>query len=169
MLQLRPYMASDASEIVKWTDNEYSFRQWCADRYESFPITADMMNEHYRKKDDTNMFRAMTAIDEKGKVVGHLTMRFTDHRMKIVRFGFVIIDPKKRGKGYAKEMLELAKKYAFETLRAEKITLVVFDTNKPAYSCYKSVGFKKDPTGEEIYSFFGEKWKGIEMEYVQAQ
>ena len=60
-------------------------------------------------------------------------------------------------------MLTLAIKYAFDIFGAEKITLGVFDNNKPAYRCYKAAGFKE--TGEEILcEFFGEQWRQIEME-----
>lgn len=60
-------------------------------------------------------------------------------------------------------MLTLAIKYAFDFFGAEKITLGVFDNNKPAYYCYKAAGFIE--TGEEIiYEFFGEHWRLVEME-----
>ena len=59
-----------------------------------------------------------------------------------MRFGFVIVDSSKRGKGYGKGMLELAIRYAFDILKAERITLGVFENNAPAYRCYKAVGFR---------------------------
>ena len=40
----------------------------------------------------------MTAFDENG-VVGHLIMRFIDEEKSILRFGFIIVDNKKRGMG----------------------------------------------------------------------
>ena len=40
MLKLRPYRPADAATIVSWIADEYSFRQWCADRYDHYPITA---------------------------------------------------------------------------------------------------------------------------------
>lgn len=33
MLRLRPYKKGDAEVIVSWLKDEYSFRQWSADRY----------------------------------------------------------------------------------------------------------------------------------------
>lgn len=45
----------------------------------------------------------LTAFDESG-VVGHLILRFTDEEQQTIRFGFVIVDDAKRGKGYGKEM-----------------------------------------------------------------
>lgn len=162
MLRLRPYKNCDAKYIVKWIKDEFAFRQWCADRYESYPISAEDMNNHYEQFAESDNFYPMTAFDESG-VVGHMIMRFTDEANTTIRFGFLIVDDNKRGMGYGKEMLSLAIKYSFEILKVKKITLGVFDNNKPAYYCYKSVGFI-DTTEDEYYNIFGEKWKCKEME-----
>lgn len=90
-------------------------------------------------------------------------MRYTDEKKKVIRFGFVIVDDSKRGMGYGKQMLTLAIKYAFDIFGAEKITLGVFDNNKPACYCYKAVGFREN--GEEMFcELFGEQWRIVEME-----
>ena len=53
-------------------------------------------------------------------------------------------------------------------MKAEKLTLGVFDNNPSAYYCYKAAGFKE--TEEEGFSIemFGEIWKCIEMEAFSA-
>ena len=105
----------------------------------------------------------MTAFDETG-AVGHLFMRFMDEEKQVLRFGFVIVDDTKRGKGYGREMIALALKYAFEILKVRKVTIGVFEDNAPAYHCYKSVGFQ-DAAGiePEIYHIMGEDWKCLEL------
>ena len=168
MLRLRQYKTCDAETIVSWIKDETSLRKWSSDRYESFPITEADMNKKYMDCNgdcsDMDNFYPMTAFDESG-VVGHLIMRFTDEEKKILRFGFVIVDDSKRGKGYGKEMLQLSLKYAFEILRVEKVTIGVFENNPSAYFCYKSVGFKDVQSDEsEYYSIMGEKWKCLELE-----
>ena len=113
---------------------------------------------------DLDNFYPMTAFDETG-IVGHLIMRFTDTKKQVLRFGFVIVDDKKRGRGYGKEMLILAQKYAFEILKVKKVTLGVFENNPSAYYCYRAAGFKEVNTEtEEYYEIAGEKWRCIEME-----
>lgn len=54
MLRLRPYKSCDAKYIVSWMKDEISFRKWCADRYEYYPITGEDMNQYYDqfKEDD---------------------------------------------------------------------------------------------------------------------
>lgn len=167
-LRLRPYKNCDAKNVVTWCKDEVSFRKWSADRWESFPITEADMNKKYLDCNgdciDMDNFYPMTAFDDSG-VVGHLIMRFTDEKKEVLRFGFVIVDDSKRGMGYGKEMLELALKYAFEILKAEKVTLGVFDNNMPAYYCYKTVGFREiEMEEEEKCNICGETWNVLELE-----
>lgn len=171
-LRLRPYKPCDAKAIVTWCKDEISFRKWCSDRWESFPITVEDMNRKYIDCNgdcvDEENFYPMTAFDESG-VVGHLIMRFTDKEKKTLRFGFVIVDDEKRGMGYGKEMLILAQKFAFEILKVEKVTLGVFDNNMPAYHCYKSAGFQDVTMEKEIaLDICGEKWRIIELAAKKA-
>lgn len=168
MLRLRPYKKCDAKTIVTWCKDEVSFRKWSSDRWESFPITEADMNEKYIGNNgdcvEMDNFYPMTAFDESG-VVGHLIMRYTDEKQMILRLGFVIVDDLKRGLGYGKEMLLLALKFAFEILKAEKVTLGVFDNNMPAYHCYKAAGFQEIEMEEtEICHVCGETWNIIELE-----
>lgn len=160
MLRLRPYKPGDAEHIVKWCKDEYAFRQWSADRYPEFPITAEDMNRLY----DNLEINGLTAFDETG-FVGHLTMRFPRDGFDEVRFGFVIVDCEKRGRGYGKEMLSLAVKFAIEFLKVRKISLGVFENNTTALQCYKAVGFNVvERDNVESYCCLGETWNCVEME-----
>ena len=141
MLRLRPFKDGDADIIASWIKSEFAFRQWCADRYDHYPITGEDIKEQYAGLSDADWFYPMTAFDETG-VVGHLIMRFTDEEKRILRFGFIIVDVNKRGEGYGKEMLSLALRYAALILKAEKVTLAVFENNPAAYYCYKAAGFQ---------------------------
>lgn len=168
MLRLRPYKACDAEEITKWLKDEYALRQWSADRYGKYPITPDDMNNYYDGDRNSGRIWGMTAFDDTG-VVGHLTMRFpTDDSLDEVRLGFVIVDDSKRGRGYGKEMLSLAIRYAFDFIKVSKISLGVFENNIPAINCYTACGFKvvtREKT--ESYRCMGEVWDCIEMEIVR--
>lgn len=164
MLRLRPFKQIDAKTILGWIHTETDFRKWSADRYEQYPAVPDDMIRMYLQTEQTADFFPMTAFDESG-VVGHMILRFTDP--KTIRFGFVIVDAAKRGKGYGKAMLQLAIRYAKEFLGAEMITLGVFENNEAARYCYEAVGFREIAMQEEEYfEIQGEKWKCIEMKLV---
>lgn len=165
-LRLRHYKTCDADSIISWIKNEDALRKWSSDRFGDYPIAAEDINNKYIKNNgdcvEQDNFYPLTAFDESG-VVGHLILRYTDETKKVIRFGFVIVDDSKRGKGYGKKMLTLAIKYAFDIYGAEKVTLGVFDNNEPAYYCYKAAGFME--TGEETFcELFGEQWRIVETE-----
>lgn len=163
MLRLRPYKACDAAAIVSWSENEAAFRRWSADRFPAYPITAEDLNRHYDAMAESDSFFEFTAFDDSGPL-GHLIMRFTNDEKTALRFGFVIVDSRKRGQGYGREMLNLAVRYAFDFLKVEKITLGVFENNLPAYRCYRAAGFRETPCSEASWYHIGsEDWKCIEM------
>ncbi len=166
MLKLRPYKPCDAETIVSWCKDEESFRRWTSDRYESFPITAEDMNKKYIDNNgdcpDLDNFYPVTAFDESG-IVGSLILRYNNVERTIVRLGFIIVDDTKRGRGYGKKIVQLATKYAFEFLDAEKVTLGVFDNNPSAYHCYKAAGFMENGEVFKI-PLLGETWTVVEME-----
>ena len=95
---------------------------------------------------------------------------YVDIKKKSLRFGFVIVDSQKRGNGYGREMLNLAIRYGFEILKAEKITLGVFENNKAAYHCYRAAGFREVSQAEpEIFHILNEDWKCLELEIMQGE
>lgn len=165
-MELRKYKTGDAQFIVKWLKNEYAFRQWSADRYEKYPITAEDMNRYYSQYSDHELYK-LTAVC-KDKIIGHLTIRFTDDAKKIARLGFVIVDDTQRGQGYGKQLVSSAVKYAFDELKVDKVTLGVFENNTPAIHCYLSCGFRiVEKEIVESYPCLGAIWNCIEMVAVK--
>ena len=157
MLRLRPYKSEDAEKILSWSKDEKAFYKWSTGVLGEYPITREQFSF-------VNNFMAFTAIDD-NEVVGFFTMRRPTESFDELRFGFVIVDPEKRGKGYGKGMLRLGVKYAKEIFKAKKVSLGVFENNESAYYCYKAVGFK-DVTLEETetYLVLGEIWNSLELE-----
>lgn len=96
------------------------------------------------------------------EIVGHILLRHPSEDKSVIRFGFVIVDDSKRGKGYGRQMLRLAIDYAQQELGTKCITLGVFCDNLSAVECYKSAGFRI--IGIDSYVIDGEEWKGFEME-----
>ena len=108
-------------------------------------------------------FFPITAIDEKKNVIGHLFVLIPDVNVKTsVRFGFVIVTPEIRGKGFGKKMLNLAIEYAKKELKATRATLGVFANNPKAQACYEAVGFR--PYNKRVMNILGADWECIDME-----
>ena len=156
MMKLRPYSKEDAKTILSWSADERAFYKWCAGVIGDYPATE-------KEFAFVENLIAFTAYDESG-IVGFFTMRQPDLSKNILRAGFVIVDPMKRGQGLGKKMLSLALKYAFEEYKADEVSLGVFENNEPAYYCYKAAGFEEVILDEvESYKVLGEEWKCIEM------
>jgi RimJ/RimL family protein N-acetyltransferase len=157
MMILRPFNINDAATILSWCKDNHAFRLWSADRYRDFPAKPEEMTEQYK---GDNMYPLTAVVGD--AIVGHILLRFPSEDKSLIRFGFVIVDDSKRGKGYGKQMLRLAVDYAQQILGANRISLGVFCDNLSAIECYKSVGFRI--IGEDSYPIDGEEWKGFEME-----
>ncbi|MGN0341841.1 MAG: GNAT family N-acetyltransferase [Roseburia sp.] len=157
MLRLRPYQSSDADTIMSWSKDERAFYKWTAGVLGEYSLT----KEQFSAVSDRMAF---TAIDD-NEIIGFFTMRKPSESFDELRFGFVIVDSEKRGKGYGKRMLQLGIKYAIEIYGAKKVSLGVFENNQSAYHCYKAVGFKDIMVdAPEIYHVLGEDWKCLELE-----
>lgn len=157
-MQLRPFHPNDAATILSWCNDRHAFRLWSADRYSQFPARPEDMVKQYEGK---GMHPLTAVVGE--KLIGHILLRFPSVDKTVVRFGFVIVDDTRRGKGYGRQLLRLAIGYALRELHARRITLGVFCDNDPAVECYKSVGFRI--TGEDAFTIDGEEWKSFEMSY----
>lgn len=161
MLRLRFFNTEDAENIVNWTSEKEEFYMWSAGLLGDFPVSSQRLLEAVSKRYTDPKYFAIVAFDDDGPV-GFLTIRTPGEDDKKLALGYVIIDPNKRNKGYGKEMLKLSLKFAFNIYGANEVSLDVFDENKQAYNCYKSIGFKE--TGKKEVCKIGEyTWNYIEM------
>ena len=164
-MKLRPYKAEDSQIICGWVKDEKTLFQWSADRIGKFPLQGNELNENYAERKAGEDFFPLTAIDEMENVIGHLFVLIPDVNVKTtVRFGFVIVSPEVRGKGYGRKLLELAIEYAKKELKANRVTLGVFANNPKAQACYEAVGFK--PFSKRVMKILGTDWECIDMELI---
>ena len=139
---LRNFKKEDAPIIAEWLRSEEELYKWSADRFNKYPLTGEDINENYAPQIESGRFYPLTAVDENETIVGHFIIRYPrDDDDSSVRFGFVIVNPAIRGKGYGKELLQLGIGYVKEHLSAKRIDLGVFENNESARYCYAAVGF----------------------------
>lgn len=156
MIRLRPYNTNDADTILSWSNDKISFYKWSAGVLGEYPITKKQFGF-------VNNLMAFTTIED-NEIVGFFTMRRPSESFDELRFGFVVVNPEKRGKGYGKAMLQLGLKFAFEIYGAKRVSLGVFENNESAYYCYKAVGFQDVVLEKtETYTVLGEEWKCKEL------
>jgi len=161
MLRLRPFRSPDAQTIISWTSEPEEFYKWSAGIMGDYPVSEKRLLEAVSAREDNPGYFPLVAFDESG-LVGFFIVRTPGDDDRKVRFGFVIVDPTKRGHGYGSQMLRLGLKFMFEIYGANEVSLGVFENNLPAYNCYKSVGFRE--TGVcKTYKLCGKDWISIEM------
>ena len=156
MIRIRPYIDSDEADVLSWCSDEKTFYRWTAGVLGDYPMTAEKFGK-------TAEIMRFTAIDE-DKPVGFFTLRNPGGKTNELRFGFVIVNPEKRGKGTGRQMIAMGLKFVFDIYCAEKATIAVLETNTPAFRCYLSAGFCETGVKEE-YSINGKTFCAVEMEY----
>ena len=162
---LRDYKKEDGDIISSWLRSEEELYKWSSDRFNKYPLTGDDIYENYAPQLETKRFYPLTEIDEDDNIIGHLIIRYPrEDDNNSVRFGFVIVSPEYRGKGYGKKMLNLAKEYVRDNKLATRIDLGVFANNESAKHCYEAVGFK-DYSKRNCELPVG-NWECIDMELL---
>ncbi len=157
MLRIRPFKISDISLILNWVKEERIFKMWCAGKFK-YPLTVEQLQDYKNMYEQDEYGWIFVALDEEGTPVGHFLMRMANYEKESIHLGFIVIDPKKRGLGYGKEMVELAVKYAFELLGFRRVTLGVYDVNPRAKQCYEKVGFVIETYSQDAMTYEDETW-----------
>lgn len=161
MFRLRPYRSGDAKEIVKWCKEKEAFYKWTAGIMGDFPLTEERLQEVTSGRKDSDKYFPFVAVND-GQVVGFFTLRHPGESYDELRFGYVIVNPEMRGKGFGKKMMQLGLVFVFDVYGATKASLGVFENNPSAYYCYKAAGFKENGQ-QEVFDIGEYNWKCLEM------
>ena len=161
-MRIRPYIAcKDYDEIKNWISDERTHAMWCANLIH-FPTEKDNFEEVMDGVAQRFGDSPYVATSEDGKLIGFfcysVNLETNEGMLK-----FVVTNPDYRGKGYGKEMLKLAVKYAFEITKVEAVHLNVFPENERAKKCYESVGFTERRNDKNAFSFKNESWGRCNM------
>lgn len=105
---------------------------------------------------------AYVATENNGQAVG-LFCYSVNTEDNIGFLKFIIIDKTKRGKGYGKEMLNLALQYAFQITGAKAVQLNVFSENALTKQCYEKVGFVETNIDKNVFAYKDELWSRCNM------
>ena len=144
LMKLRDFKMEDAPIIASWLRSEEELYKWSADRFNKYPLSGDDIIENYAPQLKTGRFFPITAANDSEEIVGHFIIRYPrENDDSSVRFGFVILNPDRRGKGLGKEMIRLGIQYVKGHLSASRIDLGVFENNESARYCYEAAGFKE--------------------------
>ncbi|WP_108651051.1 GNAT family N-acetyltransferase [Dongshaea marina] len=156
-MQLQPVQHSEYRELISWiTDAEQNYL-WSGPLY-SWPITVSQIESQNQKAEVHSFW--FTQSEEK---IGFIELnQISKNECRLCR---VIINPLAgRGKGYGKQMIQLAISHACNELGARLISLDVFEHNLLAKRCYEAVGFELTRRQTGIRKFAGKDWPLLRME-----
>lgn len=166
-MRLRPYIQSkDFKYIAEWIDNERSHALWCANNF-PYPMTMETFHSFLEKTMEEWTVSPFVATDDSGNTIGFFRYSVNTESNE----GFlasVIVDNKLRGKGYGREMIQLALRYAFEITGAELVQLNVFIENQDAKRCYESIGFVERCITKNAFAYKDELWSRCNMTITKA-
>lgn len=161
-MRIRPYIESrDYESIEKWVDSEKIHALWCANLI-PYPITKESLHAFLEKTAIEWADSAYVATETNGKIIGFFCYSVNvDDNTGFLKF--VIVDNSLRGKGYGKEMLNLALQYAFTITGVKSVQLNVFDENAPAKHCYEKAGFIEESITHNVFQYKNELWSRCHM------
>lgn len=124
--------------LRKWR-NDPAIRKWI---FQKWPISSGMQERWYEAYLAGSDYRVLVACHRSsGKPIGYMRLANIDHENKSVEIGGDIGEKECRGKGYGKEMYELALEFLFNELNFNRVYLQVIKDNEVAIEFYKKLGF----------------------------
>ncbi len=161
-MRIRPYIeCKDFDEIKNWMTEERAHAMWCAN-FIHYPMEKDNFAKVMQELAERFGDSPYVATSDKGELIGFFCYSVdVDHDEGMLKF--VLNNPQYRGKGYGKEMLRLAVRYAFEITNVQAVHLNVFPENENAKKCYESVGFIERKTDLNAFAYKDESWGRCNM------
>ncbi len=161
-MRIRPYISEkDYPVVSRWITDERTHALWSGKRFE-YPVSRENFDGVLRKYENQSGDSPFVATADAGTVIGFFCYG-TDPETNEGILRFMMIDDKRRGNGYGKEMVRLALKYAFEIAGVDSVQLNVFSPNKNAKACYEGCGFEDRVVEEDWIRFRDESWAKINM------
>jgi len=81
-------------------------------------------------------------MEHQNHCIGAATLKLSDDG-KSARYSIGIFDPAQYSCGFGTETTKLMLRYGFETLRLQRIDLMVLEYNERGIRCYESCGFRQ--------------------------
>ncbi|GIP19888.1 GNAT family N-acetyltransferase [Paenibacillus sp. J22TS3] len=158
--------------LQRWSASEAFQLQWAGGNW-SYPLTEEDMRTYMEGanlpwKSDKLIFKVIHR--DSGESIGHISLSQIDRRNRSARISRVILgDPDYRGRGIGKAMIVEMLRIGFQALNLHRITLGVFDFNKPAIQLYLSAGFRKEGLMREKTLYRNEYWSMLEMSMLRRE
>ena len=171
MIGLRYFEPADFKQLMDWIETPELMLQWGGPSF-VFPLNKFQLEEYLKEanKKNSSSFIYSVIDAETEELIGHISLARIDRNNRSARIGRVLVgNPEAKGKGVCSEMMRQVLDFAFDELNLHRVTLGVFDFNKPAIACYEKAGFQKEGLLRDHQKFGDEYWSLWEMAILESE
>lgn len=170
MVTLAYFGREDFQQLIQWINTEELLTNWAGSMFR-FPLSPESLEWYI---EDTNQLPKSEAyiykaIDENGKVIGHISLGGISEKNRSARISRVFVDPAESGKGYCRQMVTAVLQVAFEELKLHRISLGAYHTNTAAIKCYQGSGFSIEGVHRDVLFYNGGYWSLVEMSILEKE
>lgn len=156
-MELRPTAAGDLETILGWVENNQEMVMWSGLTF-TWPLEYGQLARYLDNPNRTYWSAVDTAAK---KLMGHASL-LIDNDADLMRVGFIIVDPGRRGRGVGRELVDAVVRQGFQASTLPVMKLGVYSHNTAALDLYESLGFKR--TGAVFQTTVDdEQWDVVEM------
>ncbi len=172
MIRLEYFTRADFPQLIDWINTEELLINWAGSLFH-FPLTDKSMEWYISDTNDvasSNAFVYKVVEETSGETVGHISLGNISQKNRSARISRVLIGSNEhKGKGYCKQMIREVLRFGFEELKLHRISLGVYDFNKPAIKCYQSSGFMIEGVTRDTLQHNNEWWSLVEMSILENE
>jgi RimJ/RimL family protein N-acetyltransferase len=172
MIKLEPFVQSDFQQLINWVDSEELLIQWSGSLF-SFPLTMSSLAWYIQNTNiinDSDAFVYKAVETDTGNVVGHISLGGLSWKNRSSRISRVLVGKADRHqKGIGQQMTKAALKIGFDELGLHRISLGVYENNKPALNTYLKCGFKIEGVSRDILWYNKEYLSMVEMAILEDE
>ena len=136
-LKTKPFLKDWTDELCNWIQNQKDLVYWSGNTFSGKAFNPKSLKLHCSEKN----ISPMGWLDKEGKllVYGEIVKKPNCNRLNFCR---IIVRPDQRDKGYGKKFCQSLIEISQKSGNYKSIRLNVLSNNKPAISCYSSLGFE---------------------------
>lgn len=160
-IYLRLMEVSDTEKIVAWRNHDRVRRNFI---YQQLFTPEGHMNWIRTQIEPGHVIQFIICETETDRAVGSVYFRDIDREKGCAEYGIFIGEDDAVGKGYGTQAAKEALRYAFESLRLQRVFLRVFADNVGARKSYENAGFRLIEGKQEEVTIEGVSRKVVFME-----
>lgn len=171
MITLRYFDPSDFNQLMDWIETAELMLQWGGPSF-VFPLNEFQLQEYLKNANGENSSSYIYSVidEEKETLIGHISITRIDQNNRSGRISRVLVgNATAKGKGICAQMMQQVLTIAFNDFKLHRVTLGVFEFNKPAIACYEKVGFQKEGFMRDHQKFNGDYWSLWEMSILEDE